>query len=627
MSTGCAWPCARHHVPLRARDRTGGTLPARRERSIAHGHKLTMEYDMSNDAHILHALKPTHPRLIIDEAVLAGVRGAIETDPRAARIYAQIQAQANEALEQLPSIYQIPDGRRLLSVSRRVKERVRTLALVYLLEGGERYRERIWHEAAAGFPDWNPAHFLDTAEMTHALALAYDWLHGGWTPDQLGTMREAIVALGLRPAMEVYRGGGWWAAAENNWNQVCNGGIGIGALAIADEVPELAAQILHEALNSIPRAMRYYAPDGAGTEGVTYWDYGTRYNILFLSALESALGTDFGLSQIEGFAISGTYQMYVSGADGLAFDFGDCGLRRVSTAQHYWMGQRYDMPEYSWFRHRELARPDSEGTALDLLWFDPSAAHYDPAQLPLDRHYRVAEVMSIRSAWDDPNALVLGLQAGQNRDGAHRHLDLGSFIFEALGERWIIDSGTERESYQRHRNKRERWEFYRLRAEGHNTLVINPDAGPDQELNGFAAIEPQIAPDRVTARIDLSDAYAGRARHVMRTFDVIDRAYLLVSDHVEADASVEIWWFLHTEADVSLSEDGQLATLQQNGKQLTVSLARPVGATFEVMPAEPLPTSPNPELQASNEGRRKLAIHLQGVTELDLLVEIRPQWK
>jgi hypothetical protein len=467
---------------------------------------------MSNEAQILKALKPTHPRLIVDDVVLDGVRQAIETDPHAARIYAQIQARANETLEQPPSIYEIPDGRRLLSVSRRVKERVRTLALVYLLEGGGRYRDRVWSEvgAAASFPDWNPAHFLDTAEMTHAVALAYDWLYGEWTPAQRRTMREAIIALGLEPAMAVYRDGGWWAAAENNWNQVCNGGIGIGALAIADEAPELAAQILYEATHSIPRAMRHYAPDGAGTEGVTYWDYGTRYNILFLSALESALGTDFGLAEIEGFAISGTYQMYMSGADGMAFDFGDCGLRRVSTAQHFWMGQRYDMPQYSWFHYRELARSDSKGSVLDLLWFDNSARDDDPTQLPLERHYRQAEVMSMRSAWDDPDALVVGLQAGQNRDGAHRHLDLGTFILEALGERWIIDSGVEREAYQRHRNRRERWEFYRLRAEGHNTLVINSDAGPDQELDAFAAIEPEIASDQVTARIDLSGAYAGR---------------------------------------------------------------------------------------------------------------------
>ena len=124
----------------------------------------------------------------------------------------------------------------------------------------------------------------------------------------------------------------------------------------------------------------------------------------------------------------------MSGADRVSFDFGDCGLRRMSTAQHFWMGRRYTLPQYSWFRYSELAHPDRYGGVLDLLWFDDSGRDYDPSEQALDRHYRKAECMSMRSAWNDAGALVIGVQAGQNRDGAHRHLDLGSFILEALGE-------------------------------------------------------------------------------------------------------------------------------------------------------------------------------------------------
>jgi hypothetical protein len=473
--------------------------------------------------------------------------------------------------------------------------------------------------------DWNPSHFLDTAEMTHALAIAYDWLYHEWSQDQRQVMCQTIVTHGLEPALEAYSGGSWWPRAENNWNQVCNGGIGMGALAIADERPDLAAEILHQALQSLPRAMGYYAPDGAGTEGVTYWDYGTRYNVLFLSALETALGTDYGLSEIDAFDLSGGYQMYMSGADRMAFDFGDCGLRRMSTAQHFWMGRRYDMPQYSWFRYSELAHPDRSGGVLDLLWLDDSARDYDITTLPLDRHYRKAECMSMRSAWDDPDALVVAVQAGQNRDGAHRHLDLGSYIVEALGERWVIDSGVEREAYQRHRNKRQRWEFYRVRAEGHNTLVINPDGGPDQALDAFAAIEPSFSPNP-TATVDLSQAYAGRARRVRRTLSTIDRAYVTVVDEVQADAPVEVWWFLHTEAEVTLDEDRTTAALRQRGKQVSVRIDRPATARFQVVEARPLPTSPDPAVQARNEGRRKLAIHLEGVTDLELAVRIEPVW-
>ena len=157
-------------------------------------------------ADVLKTLKPGHPRLLIDGETVARVRKLVEADPVAAAAYRQVKAEADKVLGQPASKYEIPDGRRLLRVSRRVKERVRTLAFIFLAEGGRKYVDRAWAEleAAAKFKDWNPAHFLDTAEMTHALALGYDWLHEQWTPDQRRTLREAIVRLGLRPAWKVY---------------------------------------------------------------------------------------------------------------------------------------------------------------------------------------------------------------------------------------------------------------------------------------------------------------------------------------------------------------------------------------------------------------------------------------
>ena len=44
--------------------------------------------------------------------------------------------------------------------------------------------------AAAAFPDWNPSHFLDTAEMTHAFAIGYDWLYEGLGPEARGVQRR-----------------------------------------------------------------------------------------------------------------------------------------------------------------------------------------------------------------------------------------------------------------------------------------------------------------------------------------------------------------------------------------------------------------------------------------------------
>jgi hypothetical protein len=581
-------------------------------------------------AGILKTLRPGHPRLILDAEAVQSLRGLIESDHFARRIYDQVKSRAAKALDAEPSEYVIRDGRRLLSVSRRVLDHVRALALVYLIEGGQAHADRAWAEleAAARFKDWNPRHFLDTAEMTHALAIGYDWLYSQWSASQRELLRNAIVQKGLMQARRMYmpthRG---WARNVNNWNQVCNGGIGMGALAVADVEPELAAELLHHAIRSLPRAMGHYAPDGGGTEGVTYWDYGTRYNIVFLSALRSALGTDFGLAEVPGFAQSGDYQLYLSGADGMSFNFGDCGLRPMSTPQHLWMARRFGRPRYAWFRHRMLAEHMDLARTTDLLWYEPSPADFDPATLPLDKHFRGAEVASLRSSWTDPNALVLAIQAGHNERHGHRHIELGSFILEALGVRWAIDLGTERQTYMRHKHKFGRWDFYRTRAEGQNTLVMNPGKGPDQRVPAAAPITQfDSEPERAVAVVDLSQAYSEHAQQVQRTFTMPERRSVTVCDELRAKEPVDLWWFMHTRAAVTLDDGERGATLSQDGKQLRVEITGPAGARLQVMDAKPLPTSPDPPIQARNTGSRKLAVHLRDLAELRLVVRLLPQW-
>ena len=576
---------------------------------------------------ILKTLRPERPRLLLGEQTLDQIRSRLERDPHAQRWYDAIRAEAVSLLRREPSRYEIPDGRRLLSVSRRVNSRAETLGLVFLLEGDPRFAERLWQEleAAAAFKDLNPSHLLDTAEMTYGLAIGYDWLYGHWTDAQRQTLREAIVQLGLQPGLQVYNRDRGWHTGHNNWNQVCNGGLVLGALAVAEDEPDLAGQIVYHAVKSVPLAMAEYRPDGAGTEGVTYWSYGSRYNVLMMEALETALGTDFGLADVDGFAQSGDYHLYLSGADRVSFNFADCGVSRMSTPQHTWMGRRYGIPRYSWFRTGELADAKRIGGVFDLLWYDDSGRTFDPATIPLDKHFRHAETASMRSSWADPRALVLAVQAGDTSNlGNHRHLDLGSFILEADGVRWAIDSGTEGETYQSHRHHNPRWHYYRIRAEGHNTLVFNPGHGPDQDPKGVAKIvEFQSRPAEAKAVIDLTPAYAEHAQQVTRSFAMLDRKAVLITDQVAANRPNDLWWFMHTTAEVKT--DGSEAVLTQDGKRLLAKILAPPDARFDVLPAAPFPTSPNPEKQASNADRRKLAIHLPDVANVRIEVRLTPE--
>jgi hypothetical protein len=566
---------------------------------------------------ILGTLRDEHPRLLVAPGDLEALRASIADDPILSDWAKRLGERADGMLEAPPSQYEIPDGKRLLATSRRVLDRVYTLAMTYHLCGGdERYLQRAWTEleAAAQFKDWNPGHFLDTAEMTHAFAIGYDWLYHEWTEARRDVLREAIITHGLRVALDSYRGEGrygWWVRSHHNWNQVCNGGIAAGALAIADEEPELAAEIIRGGLISLRRAMSHFAPDGAWSEGPGYWNYATSYNVMHLAALQSALGTDFGFSQYEGFDRTGP--------TGRTFNFADGSDRAVSAAQLFWLGRTFGRPLYSRYQ-RAHARP----TALDVLWYDEQAIAPGEDDEALDRYFRGPEVVTMRSARDDAGALFIGFKAGDNKVN-HSHLDPGTFVLDALGERWALDLGGDNYNLPAYFGGK-RWTYYRLRAEGHNTLLLNPGEGPDQDPRAATKIvRTGFTPQRAFAIADLTPAYAGQASSVKRGIALInDRSRVLIQDEVRAKQPAELWWFMHTQASVDVVDDGRSAILSRGGKRLLARLLEPAEAVFTVIDAAPLPSSPNPDGQKVNKGIRKLAIHLENIAEVRIAVLLTP---
>jgi hypothetical protein len=63
-----------------------------------------------------------------------------------------------------------------------------------------------------------------------------------------------------------------------------------------------------------------------------------------------------------------------------------------------------------------------------------------------------------------------------------------------------------------------------------------------------------------------------------------------------------------------------------NGKRLYLEILQPVNTSFKARVAAPFPSSPNPEKQASNKGRSKLAIHLENARDTVIEVQIsRPR--
>ena len=555
----------------------------------------------------LKTLRTEHPRLILLDRDIDHIRTLVQQVPLARKIHADLVKEAERLMTVPPVEYKLV-GPRLLAQSRHCLDRIYTLALLYRLEKKPQYLERAVRElrAAADFKDWNPSHFLDTAEMTHAFAIGYDWLYPALSDEERTWIRTALIEKGLNAGLAAYETQASWVTSHMNWNQVCNGGIAIGALAVADEEPDKSRVLLRDALDSLPHAFAAYAPDGGWAEGPGYWHYGTSYAVYFLAALESALGTDFGLANTRGFDHAGHFRIYFSGPSGKSFNFADSHDRVEPAPEMFWLARRFTEPVYAWQEQRILeagAAPD----ALDLIWFQPEGRSPKQEGWPLDAIFHGVQVAVLRSAWDDPNAIFLVVKGGDNKAN-HSHLDLGSFVLDGGGVRWALDAGPDDYNLPGYFGK-QRWSYYRMRTEAHNTMLIDNE---NQDPRAEAAITSHLfSPDLSWVELDLTRAYTHRLKQFHRKVGIVQGQQVFVEDALESEQPVEALWGMLTDAEVALN--GQIAELQKGGWTLSAEILSPRHAVFDVVPA----LAPAP--QASNPGIKKLVVRLgEKVTDMDL---------
>jgi hypothetical protein len=227
-------------------------------------------------------------------------------------------------------------------------------------------------------------------------------------------------------------------------------------------------------------------------------------------------------------------------------------------------------------------------------------------------------VVTMRSSWQDDQGIFVAMKAGDNQAG-YAHLDLGTFVLDAQGQRWAVDLGPDDYNLPDYFGPG-RWDYYRTGAEGHNTLVINPGKAADQDLAASARISRfHSSPHLAWAIADLSPAYARQARRVWRGLALVNRRQVLIEDEIEILQPAEVWWFLHARAAVKLAADKKNAILTQNSRRWQVRLVQPDNATFELRKAHPLPLSPHSCRHEDNPGVQKLAINLKQVKDIFMI--------
>ena len=549
--------------------------------SAASGQEPPANPKASGGSGVLRTLRPGHPRLYVLDSELPEIKSLIQQDPQVNTWYQQLEQRAEKMLTEPPVEHKLV-GPRLLDQSRAALERIGTLCFLYRLDGDRRKAERARREmlTAANFPDWNPSHFLDVAEMTHGMALGYDWLYSFLSPEDRAAVREAIVGKGLKEGLRAYENRAWWTETPINWNQVCNGGLTLGALAVADEVPEVAGRMIDLSRQSMVIAMHTFAPDGGWIEGPGYWSYTTEYTSYYIAAVESALGTDFGLTKMLGFADTGMFRIHSTGPLGLTFNFSDADPDADIAPQMFWLAQTFHQPLYAEHERQMVAgHPD----IFHLIWSRGSVARGSLSGIPTDAVFRAIDTAFFRSRWSDPEAAFVGFKGGDDAAN-HSHLDLGTFVFDEFGQRWALDLGPDDYNLPEYFGKL-RWTYYRLRTEGHNTLVVN---GQNQNPKAQAPLLAfRSAPEKSYAVADMTAGYAPALRHALRGIALLNRRAVLIQDEVEAGDPADIVWKMHTKATIDLRGSSALLTL--GDKQLEARILSPVDTRFEVTPADPPP--------------------------------------
>lgn len=607
---------------------------------------------------VLATLKPAHPRLMLDDAGLARLRETLRNDPTAARYWADVLREA-DALCAAPVLsYTVKEDNRLLSVSRQATQRMYTLGLAWRVTGERRYAERAEQDllAVCAFENWTPSlatiyplqarhrefeqkygqppwSFLDVAEMCHAVGIGYDWFYHFLSPASRTTIKTALLAKGLRHGVNAYTGVGTatgapdaWTTYNHNWNLVCNGGLLVGALAVAETNPEVARVVVPGAVKSLPLALTTYGPDGAWPEGPSYWDYATSFMVYGIAALDSALGTDYGLSALEGLDKTGYFPLLTTGPTGLYLNFADSRERNAlrSIPCLFWLARRYGNTFFSDQEHAMIRR--ERANPLHLVWYVPDSSRA-PAERALDAYFRgPTEVAVFRSGWDSPAALFVGVKAGDNTFN-HANLDLGTFELDALGVRWARDLGSDNYSlpgyfdfyYLSGKTGGGRWTYYRMGSRSHSVPVIN---GEHQDELAAATFRSHVSrPDGAHVIVDLGRAYERHVTRAERGVAMMDRRRaVLVQDEFELRAPAEIGWGMMTDATITLA--GRRAILRQEGKTLFADILAPAGAVFSVESAEQKPP------EAINRGVQRLRVQVSGEAgPVQIAVLLRPQWE
>ncbi|KAH8821971.1 hypothetical protein F5884DRAFT_746259 [Xylogone sp. PMI_703] len=617
---------------------------------------------------LLTEVQPQHPRLFAPSYKWSRLPALVAADPYLASWNETIFERAAQFHGMEPVNYTMdggPTGSGVLDIAREVQLRIKHWAYAYRMSNNTKWANRVWEEVVVasgnstryfGVPgdNWNSEHWLDVGEFIIAFAYAYDWLYNAWNTTQRDAIMWSIISLGLQKGIDAYDADMWFLSVNGNWNcegfpglnyfrdkGVVNAGMIIGSLAVYNEDPTGTASRL--LATAVPNAQQNCAQAvhscGAWTETPDYWYFGTQAHAQMASALLTATGNTQRMLTVNPATINTSLAHIYNWGMTQKFNYGDCGPAKYTASANalFFYADQYHVPRYALYQRDRPDAPDP----VSMFWYNPQVTGGWFVDFPLDRSFPCDNDawVSMRSTWTDPAGLFAAMKAGKpTGHQTHGHIDAGSFVLDALGERWAgelcqgdyLSTGY----FSSEAQDSPRWLYYRCRTEGHNTIMYN---NSNQIVDPYLASGPssthgeeseiKYAADQSTAYwiADLTNAYNGTV--IKRGIRLLNRRkQVLIQDEI-TNATAKSQWRMHTNASITCSGDGRTAFLTLHGKFLNISIQSPTSSFRTLQPIRLAsdPPLPEGEKDLSNPGVRVLAIDIPAGTHT-VAVMFSPVW-
>jgi hypothetical protein len=427
---------------------------------------------------------------------------------------------------------------------------------------------------------------ISTGDCALGMALVYDWIYPAINKAQRDRIRGGLLEnaiLRVRGSWEYH----WWAAAEKcNWGAICYGGVGMAALSLLTEDPNLT-DVVARSCEGFEKMASNYGDDNGWAEGRSYSFYGIRDAIAFPDAIKRLTGGKVNLFDTPGwkrpadFALFGLTGAFNDGAAGGPVGFSYTYNKLVEESQDE--TAMYYLQTYLSGEHRSLSM-------WELIW--PRPTNVKAVKPPVaSKYFPSIDWAFMRRDFEE--GVQVAAKCAPADDPHHGHLDAGSFIITRNNE--VIVGEVEQRFYDQFFFNDVRFDYLYVRSLGHNVVHVNDEEQfiakrkdqPRIEGVGGKIDRFETFPDYDYTVMDATKAYPGKHLKKWKRTIALDKEndVVLVLDRVACAKGDKIDLLFHPVAAATVNGDGKTVSFDgksgQTGMEMQALLNSPFQLTLQ----------------------------------------------